>query len=258
MSLFVPEDDETQPENMDLDVSKGNLDGDSSKADTNSDEEDPVVNEVPIHINSRLTEELVILQYTNRFKQREQPNISQVRFKPQAGVLELNVPLEKSKYFSPEKSAEWDNIDKQILRGVLNDSSAYYAGVVKNGAIHLNPIQKNGQVRPYFEYMDQRKSEKQNQFHQQLKIANETTDASKKEVRVVQMSMKTTVDSQPRLGGALQSNKNESEEAWVDYAWLGSSKEQLHLANKDDTLLQSNMTRDEYMGELFKETRVDL
>ncbi|ODV88123.1 hypothetical protein CANARDRAFT_181442, partial [[Candida] arabinofermentans NRRL YB-2248] len=204
--------------------------------------DDPIVEEIPIYMNYNSqtdAQKIYILQFPTRnavtqFAKTESESVSQTRMKPGCGVIEVDIPMNVERFFDEEKSSKWLGTNSQTLKGVFAPAEGYYAGLLEQSedgkkGLYLNPISKTAQLRASFRYIDDLKSQKQIKEREMIKNLNKEMDEQsgngygasaedkKKQVRVVQMTAKSTGENVPRLGGALVSKKMEEEEEYVDY-----------------------------------------
>ncbi|CDK28841.1 unnamed protein product [Kuraishia capsulata CBS 1993] len=221
MSLFVSDDEIDEP----MEGVTGSMDGGYI-----DDLDDPVVEEIPISFKPISEAELYLLQFPNKaansaYAKHEIANISDAKVKSQSGIIEVEIPVDKSRFFDQEKSEKWFNVEAQTLSGVSSDAQGYCAGQLVNGELCLFPLAKTMQLRPSFKYVDAlRAFRNESARATDLHHGPDARD-KKKDVQVVQMSMKTVGDNAPRLGGALQSKKREEEERYESYEFRAQHDE---------------------------------
>ncbi|VEU23270.1 DEKNAAC104394 [Brettanomyces naardenensis] len=285
MSLFVPEDPEephvtVKQEEEVMEVDELIEEEDIEEEELIEDEDDPIIREIPIHLNPIDDEsmKLMLLQYTTRRKQGDNEHKKSsipdsFRYKPKSQVIELELPFEKDKFFNEDKSKNWNGLKGQLLRGVVNrkDSSGYFMGRIgKDGEVHLSPITGGTtQLRPSFRYIDevrlkkiQREAEEAKQLARKMpgtlagsELANEEARKKNATMHVVQMTAKSSNQAIPRLGGALLSKKGEDEEVAETYDVLarGNYDEEAIEGVLDDDggeVLESKMRQGEYVDVL--------
>ncbi|KAG7794246.1 hypothetical protein KL929_005179 [Ogataea haglerorum] len=178
---------------------------------------DPVIKEISIRVNGP---SLLMVQQPTVHKYS---TISQTRLKPASGVLEMDIPIDTSRFYDESKASQWGGTNYQTLRGVLVGGNGYYVGRMRDGELHLSPVTKTCQLRPSFKYIDEmkaRKQQREKELNKQLEDQVMTDD--KKKAHVVQMTAKSTNENALRLGGALVSKKLEDEEEWVMYEYKRS------------------------------------
>ncbi|KAJ2742763.1 hypothetical protein GGI20_004240 [Coemansia sp. BCRC 34301] len=128
--------------------------------------DDEIVAEIPIYLTRRLAKNLHLLQYPQKNSQAKPGELkpSVARFKPIHGQIEMDIPLDvTSAMYSKERGRDLgvglsDNgriLDIQTLVSVdIPKSSNYMAGVFREGALHMTPIEKITQLRPSLKYLD--------------------------------------------------------------------------------------------------------
>lgn len=214
--LFVADEDG--------DVSMNGAERDEKKVFAGEEEEeDPVVQEIPINLTTGPCP-LHMLQFVNKPKKlsknmEEHPPVAGVRYKEESHVWELDIPLNTQVFYDKEKAKEvWDNVELQSLSGVAVESDMQqYVGVMKEGQLYLVPVEKVAQMRPYFNYIDvQQKARKDDDS----KRAAGAGSNNAKSNQVVTMSVKSSSEAnQNRLGGALLAHKVAEEEEPKDLEW---------------------------------------
>lgn len=236
--------------------------------DLHQDLDDPVIKEVPIILKStQPSQRFLVLQYPGRPTARpfiDQNRVIESREKISTNVIEVDVPIDTSKFYDSSKEENWGVVNKQILRGVLTDSDGYYVASVQNGELVLVPVNKCAQMRPAFNYIDKDVANKLEL--ERLEKANTNghgNGGSSSGVQVVQMTVKGTNDTAPRLGGALLARKKADEEEFTHMNWNDLHDEDttevrnsvLTVENKNE--LKSNTTTEEYINMLVRETMVE-
>ncbi|KAJ2327299.1 hypothetical protein GGI00_004499 [Coemansia sp. RSA 2681] len=148
----------------DVKMSEGGTPLASAKEYGLPDEE--IVAEIPIYLTYRIAKNLHLLQYPQKNSQAKpgelRPSVS--RYKPVHGQIEMDIPLDvTSAMYNKERGRDLgvglsDNgriLDIQTLVSVdIPKSSNYMAGVFREGAIHMTPIEKITQLRPSLKYLD--------------------------------------------------------------------------------------------------------
>ncbi|ANB10937.1 Rpc37p [Sugiyamaella lignohabitans] len=220
------------------------------------DEDDPVVREFPVYSSQVLGKKLHILQYPTRSALRplvaaQGTGIINSRLKPKSGIIEVDIPIDTSKFYDAEKGDRWNKVDRQTFSGVLKKGQGrYMAGVFRDGELHVSSIESVAQLRPQFKYFDKHvNSEKE---------ANRMirTDPTKpREARTIQMSAKSSGDFAPKYSGALGARKIADEESFVDIQWFDrDSNESWDMADKFVTtnkrILDSSTTLKDYTDKL--------
>lgn len=256
--LFVSDDEEEVPSTN----NNNNHNTSPNFYTQDSEQDDPVVSEMPIILTSKSAGvSLNVMQYPGRPPTRPFSNEAQVlqsRMKPSTNLMEVDVPIETGKFFDVNKSDEWGGVDKQTLSGVLCQLEGYYVARVENGELIMCALDKVAQLRPSLSYIDKEIANKR----EMNRLDHQQNTPSRDFVQVVQMSVKGTSDSAPRLGGALMARKKVEEEEYTVLPWVDSPQESageireesFGVVNKE--ALKSSMTEEEYLDMLVKETIV--
>ncbi|KAJ2744735.1 hypothetical protein GGI19_006573 [Coemansia pectinata] len=128
--------------------------------------DEEIVAEIPIYLTHRIAKNLHLLQYPQRTSSVKTGvlNPSVARLKPIHGQIEMDIQLDvTSPMYSKERGRELgvglsDNgriLDIQTLVSVnIPKSSNYMAGVFREGALHMTPIEKITQLQPSLKYLD--------------------------------------------------------------------------------------------------------
>ncbi|KAJ1885785.1 hypothetical protein LPJ71_009279 [Coemansia sp. S17] len=128
--------------------------------------DEEIVAEIPIYLTHRIAKNLHLLQYPQRTSSAKTGvlNPSVARLKPIHGQIEMDIQLDvTSPMYSKERGRELgvglsDNgriLDIQTLVSVnIPKSSNYMAGVFREGALHMTPIEKITQLQPSLKYLD--------------------------------------------------------------------------------------------------------
>lgn len=244
--------------------------------DYDNNDDDPIIEEMPIHLNfDPLVNncEIDVFQYPTRTissyaGSNNSQSILNSRIKDNSGVIELEIPMNTTKFFDDSKSNKWLQTKTQTLRGVFNENAGYYVGIVKDKQLYLNKVSKTSQLRPSFKYIDEAKSIRiQNERELNSRIINDDADKKKEAnggkngAHVVQMAVKSSGENVPRLGGALQSCKLEEGEFFVDYKWNNAESEssqnlRQELINEEDEVLVSRDSQSKYFDDLLSDVTV--
>jgi hypothetical protein len=140
------EDEVTDPENA-IEIQ----DDDEEEETFSSDEEfddDPIVKSFDVFVSDQLKEHIYLLQYPIRNPEEpysDEYKPSEARIKPQEGLLEVDVPIDKMNYSllrgqkfaggQTDVKQEARDIDKQRLSGKTQISQAnYFVGIMRGGS----------------------------------------------------------------------------------------------------------------------------
>lgn len=244
-NLFVDEDEEMSPVFASI------------------EEEDEIITEIPILLKNTEVQshELVALQFANRPKERELVNDNKVleaRLKDESGFIEVDIPVDTSKFYDANKSEEWGGVSRQTLQGVLLELEGYYIGNIKDGELVLLPLNRVTQLRTSLKHIDKEANDKK----ELLKLENSNRSNQQNDIQVVQMTVKNTSDNIPRLGNALLARKKVDEEKFQVFKWNDLNEANTNNLRKriitvnDKIELKALTTNQEYLDLLVKETLV--
>lgn len=219
------------------------------------DGEDEVVEEYPMYYSTELLQKLYILQYPTRpatrpFVDVNGTGILDSRIKPEGQAIEVDVPIDTTKFYDKEKAENWGNVDKQTYGGIAKHVPGYMIGVFKDNALHLNPVHATAQLRPQFHYASQA-GQAQNNSTDKEKEAAQTKRAPK----AVQLTAKIVGDNAPSFSGALIATKKLEDESFIGMDWYDRDSEESWdiadslIAKKRDPLVEKT-TKDEYIASI--------
>lgn len=238
--LFVSDDEEI------TDVPK--VEPTSEQQASFPDEDDPVVEEIPMYASTGL--DLHLYQYPTRsarepFIDATNTGIRACRFKPKTQFVEVDTPLGSRQFYDNEKSEKWGNVQYQAMGGVMkSDGGPYLLGVLKDSELHLNKVNSVVQLRPQFQYFDRYITEEREV------MKNNRAEPKTGEPRAIQMSARSASDLAPKFSGALMQKKEFDEEKPLDMAWYDRDSNQSWnvadglFAVKKDELIANNSQDD--------------
>ncbi|XP_076271749.1 RNA polymerase III subunit E [Rhynchophorus ferrugineus] len=216
--------------------------GPSSKTD-NSEEDDPIIKEIPLIHSTRLESMLCLFQFP--FKRKKCPNENKIKkclYKPQNKevMLEMSINTDSPNFDSGraelianeidgdsssnnknKKYFENDAVDKVFLkstRGVKNANN--YAIAAYNGReVHITSITDVYQLRPHFPYLDKGLRKKKDVLNNMDSDGEEAGPSTAQQVTV---KFKQSEDPdkkkfQDLSYHALQARKEQ--EPWIECAW---------------------------------------
>ncbi|ORY93190.1 DNA-directed RNA polymerase III subunit Rpc5 [Syncephalastrum racemosum] len=216
------------------------------------DDDDEIVAEVPVYLNSSLAKNLYLFQYPLRnapFSDTNGPMAA--RLKPKANMVELDLPIntrsnnystergedfamglsEKSVKTIYDKQKEHDDEDifgrsnkkeEELLdRMTLNSTEVpaqtnYLVGMLHEGGLHLTPVRSTVQMRPAFKYID-KMDEKYKAANKRIQDAEKMEDEKigKQEntkAQAIQVSMKGGDNNTPARRNAYSMAVRNAEE----------------------------------------------
>jgi hypothetical protein len=89
------------------------------------------------------------LQFPLRPTYADTPNISSARCKPRHKKLELSVPYDKAIFGNDVRAPA--NASQKFVSTTLNQTPFLGVGVVRDGALHITPVEDVLQIRPCFD-----------------------------------------------------------------------------------------------------------
>lgn len=234
---------------------------DDSDTDLELEEEDPIIESIPLFINSigeeeRESQSIHLLQYSSKPKSIPQTiNHVGAAVKPESNFIKVKIPLDTNKFYDNSKTEEWGvAVNEHEHMGVLNKTNGgLYAAkyVIKDGEkqVHLIPIDSTAQLRPSFKYLDDIENLKMLQ-------RKESFDQSAKpqSVHVLQSTAKNTKTSNndpfvsTALGESLKHVRRFDQEEWSNVTW--EDDENLEKFTESTTKLQTKTTMDDYINQL--------
>lgn len=219
------------------------------------DEDDEIVQEFPVYFSTGLLNKLYLLQYPNRSAARplvdaNNTGIIESRIKVESKMVEVDIPIETSKFYDSEKGEHWDKLDKQTFGGVAKPvDGEYMIGVFKDNELHLNSISAVAQMRPQFQHITHRQIEKD------LVEKDEDSSSKKKQPRAVQMTALASGENAPNFSGAITARKKMEDENFVSMEWYDrDSDESWNISDKliavQKSPLESTTTIEGYLEDI--------
>lgn len=253
--LFVEENENLMQHNQDEESQAFTDDLDKGESD-----EDPVVDSVPLVINSvpdPLKHSLHLLQFIGKNKSASQDSCDlKASVKEQSNFIELSTPINTSKFYDEARAEEWGTVIKeQTLSGVFDKTDGeLYAGQITQHdgqkIIALTPIDSTVQLRPSFRHLN----------HAEFIPQPEPSDQQKnKSVHILQTSAKQNGHggngdnpSSHSIGESLKQNKKLEEEEslplqWRDIDDLQTKEYAKQLSAPNCTVLETNSSYTEYV-----------
>ncbi|XP_050301715.1 DNA-directed RNA polymerase III subunit RPC5 [Anthonomus grandis grandis] len=260
--------------------------GPSSRVDT-SDDDDPVVREIPIIHSKKLEETLYLFQFPfKRKKCTNEDKIKKCMFKPQNKevALEMAINTASSNFDSgraelvahevdgdlstkKDKSKvffENELVDKVFLKSnrCVKDGENYAVAAFNGQELHLTSIKDIFQLRPHFPYLDKglkKKKDVLNNLDSDEEEAGPST-AQQVTVKFKQMDDPEKKSSHELSYHALQAKKNQ--EPWITCTWheensTASNVEKLKLIsdNTFESGQAQSLSKMEYLKLLVPEDK---
>ncbi|KAJ1966520.1 hypothetical protein GGI12_000018 [Dipsacomyces acuminosporus] len=237
--------------------------------------DEEIAAEIPVYLTQKIARNLHLLQYPQKSGAIKPGELlpSLARIKPIHGQIEMDIPLDvQSPMYNKERGRELgvglsDSgrlLDIQTLVSVnIPKSSNYLAGVVRNGELHLTPIEKTTQLRPSLKYLD-RVAEKE---HAASKLDDyEDEDQKEAKAQTVQVTVRSAQAEE-----ALRQQQNSiaymqqklEEEPWSKLAYFDLGSEESNIvcsklvaSNKEDLVCKT--APDEYLTRIIGSTEPDV
>lgn len=212
-----------------------------------TEEEDEIVQEIPVYLSTKLAQNLYLFQYPLRqlpFKPETGPCAA--RIKPKSNMLEVDIPLdtraptydkargddmasavsgEKFKTVFDQEDNDYSGrpqtralLDKQTLGSTLIPSKTkYLVGVLRDKELHVTPLTNTVQLRPTLSYIDKSdEKEKASMKRAQQEEVKEEPKAPVGKPQTVQMSViNAENENAPRKNMYSMSVRNADDESWV-------------------------------------------
>ncbi|KAJ2778265.1 hypothetical protein GGI15_004227 [Coemansia interrupta] len=243
--------------------------------------DDEIAAELPVFLTHKLAKSLHMLVYPQK-EHATKPgliNPTVARIKPIHRQIELDIPLDvQSPMYNKERGRELGEgisdvgrlLDTQTLVSVdIPKNSTYLAGVVRNGELHLTPVECLTQLRPSLKYLD-RLAEKQkaaSKIHDDNEDAEAEDDKDKDaKAQTIQVTVRSAEAEE-----ALRQQQNSiayiqqklEEEPWSKLAYhdVGSEEsalvaEKLVATNRESLLCKT--TPDEYLTAVIGNMNPDI
>ncbi|KAL0893301.1 hypothetical protein ABMA27_014893 [Loxostege sticticalis] len=222
------------------------------------EEEDPVVQEIPVYLSQALSKNLYIYQYPVRPANRDWKDVkvlnASVKSKNQLVRLEVGLDTYSDKYCSSKgeqialntdghQESSWHVKEKdktQYFRhGIMdkivfessspcNETQHYAVAILQDKELHCTPIQGVMQMRPSYSYYDKQDKRK----HDRNKA--DESDEEEKEPEAQQVTVKfarqeTEIAKKAREKSFETISQRISEEPWYDTMWRHSDTDQADL-----------------------------
>ncbi|CAK1547361.1 unnamed protein product [Leptosia nina] len=221
------------------------------------EEDDPVVQEIPVYLSQSLANNLYIYQYPVRPASRDWKNskVENLSIKPKNKLVRMEVGLdpysdkycsskgeqiavntdgvqgfirekerEKSRYFKS------DVMDKIVYESNTTcvDTKHYAIGFLHDKELHCTPIQGIVQLRPSYSYYD--KQDKRKQDKKEVDISDdEEKEPEPQQVTVKFARVETDMVKKAREKSFHTISQKVAEEPWYDALWKSAESDQAEL-----------------------------
>ncbi|XP_028178539.1 DNA-directed RNA polymerase III subunit RPC5 [Ostrinia nubilalis] len=222
------------------------------------EEDDPIVQEIPVFLSQALSKNLYIYQYPVRPANRDWKDVKVLNasIKPKNQLVRLEVELDtySDKYCQSKgeqialntdghQESSWHVKEKDraqyfrhgIMDKIVYESSSpcsetqhYAVAILQDKELHCTPIQGIVQLRPSYSYFDKQDKRKQD------KSKAEESDEEEKEPEAQQVTVKfarqeTDLAKKAREKSFETISQRISEEPWFDALWRHSDTDQAEL-----------------------------
>nr|CAG4642574.1 EOG090X07NA [Evadne anonyx] len=246
------------------------------------DDDDPVVQEIPVFLAKNLLEKLYVFQYPLRSvsAKAEAPHVIAARIKPkiQDVELEIEIPTESRFYdrskgeaisinsdgVNPHMNPDESNFFKSTTMDKIMYTSTqaqvepgrYAVGLLSNQELHLNPIHGILHVKPAFQYLD--KADK-NKEKSEMKETDEPESDDDTPEQITVKFARTETDrskaAREKSFGFLQ--KKNAEESWINTQFHHFKSEESQLERRqllcsrpDNTINNVTLPKKDYLNSL--------
>ncbi|KAK3930241.1 DNA-directed RNA polymerase III subunit RPC5 [Frankliniella fusca] len=252
-----------------------------------SEEDDDVIQEIPVYVSQTLAKQLFIYQYPTRpaFSTYPENPIVKSSIKPQLQEVELELGIDTRSVnydsgrgeqiainadgvSSSSKSGDEPvfpsgKMDHMTLKSsrLLPDSSNYAIGVLNDGELHLTPLKGIVSLRPTFSYLD--KSDKRPQNSQ------DELSGGEEEEELKQVKVKFARQENERLKKAREQSydyhsKISSSEPWYHTQYVSENSDEaelerckLYCAQISEKVADLNLNDKDYLEYLIDPDAVD-
>ncbi|KAH9513090.1 DNA-directed RNA polymerase III subunit RPC5 [Bulinus truncatus] len=255
---------------------------------SDQDDDDPVVNEIDVFLSKSLSENLYLMQYPLRPLKMGYDNFENLsaRIKPQQKKIEMSLALDThSKNYSRSKGEQISvNVDgslplnssdrffagSKMDRIVLSctpyvksfTNCQYAAGLMKDGELHLTPVNAVVQMRPSFDYLDKADTRHRSEASANFPDGGESSqDEAEEEATPVNMRVSRGESEEfraRRMASYEYINQKREEERWIPVicytseSGLSETERQQLIASSDGPRVpQFKISPQEYLQALI-------
>ncbi|PZC82285.1 hypothetical protein B5X24_HaOG210841 [Helicoverpa armigera] len=221
------------------------------------EEEDPVVQEIPVFLSQALSQNLYIYQYPVRPANRDWKDVKVVNasVKPRNKMVKLEVGLDtySDKYCSSkgeqialntdgQQESSWHIKEKDksqyfrhgIMDKIVYESSVpctetqhYAVAILQDKELHCTPIQGIIQMRPAYSYFD--KQDKRRNDKSKAESDDEDKEPEAQQVTVKFARQETEVSKKAREKSFETISQRINDEPWYDALWKSSETDHAEL-----------------------------
>lgn len=255
------------------------------------EDEDPIVDEMDVFLSKELAENLFLFQYPVRPANKPYTNSHYLsaRMKPKQRKVEMSIALDTAaSCYARSKGeqialnvdggeTEEDSVfnselmDKQTLSSTdaTPGSSRYAVGIIKEGELHLTPVNSIIQLRPSFNYLDQADTKVRKQSEKDAADGDTSQDEVEKEeepktIKVQFVRQESDIAKARREASYAFHKQKLEEEAWVPAYYIDindprspKEKDGLYCSAADNEISQLSMLPKDYLSKLIPESKAD-
>ncbi|KAJ1526730.1 hypothetical protein ONE63_008310 [Megalurothrips usitatus] len=252
-----------------------------------SEDEDEVIQEVPVYVSQTLAKQLFIYQYPTRpaFSTSTENHIVKSCIKPQLQEVELEMSIDTrsanydsgrgeqiainadgpavSRKSGDESVFPSGKMDRMTLKSsrLLSDTSNYAIGVLNEGELHLTPLKGIVSLRPTFSYLD--KSDKR-QINAQDEVSGGEEEEELKQVKVKFARQENERVKKAREQSYDNHRKLSSSEPWYHTEYLTPQTDdaeleraKLYCSQIAEQVADLSLNRENYLSYLIDPDAVD-
>ncbi|KAM9971212.1 hypothetical protein ACTFIW_011188 [Dictyostelium discoideum] len=143
------------------------------------EEEDYVIHEIPVYLSQSLSDYLYLFQYPLRqpWRPYDMSKLEELRIKPKQQKVEMDLSIDPdSDNYNPD--AQTKTTKYTLSSTTVSHRTNYAIGLMKSNELHLTPLQSIIQLRPQFNYFDDKWQEEKLRKKQDTKDDDEQDEES--------------------------------------------------------------------------------
>ncbi|KAN0025363.1 hypothetical protein ACTFIU_003624 [Dictyostelium citrinum] len=138
------------------------------------EEEDYVIHEIPVYLSQSLSNNLYLFQYPLRqpWRPYDMTKLEELRIKPKQQKVEMDLSIDPdTDNYNPD--AQTKTTKYTLSSTTVSHRTNYAIGLMKSNELHLTPLQSIIQLRPQFNYFDDKWQEEKLRKKQETKDDDE-------------------------------------------------------------------------------------
>ncbi|KAN0033144.1 hypothetical protein ACTA71_011352 [Dictyostelium dimigraforme] len=143
------------------------------------EEEDYVIHEIPVYLSQSLSNNLYLFQYPLRqpWRPYDMSKLEELRIKPKQQKVEIDLSIDPdTDNYNPD--AQTKTTKYTLSSTTVSHRTNYAIGLMKSNELHLTPLQSIIQLRPQFNYFDDKWQEEKLRKKQETKDDEEDEEAN--------------------------------------------------------------------------------